>query len=174
MPHCPSRLLGLIALLLALPLVAAEPSPSPAEAAFARLKALEGEWIDRSGSSTGKGKVASIWKVTSGGSAVIETVFPGSSHEMVSVYTREGESIVMSHYCAMGNQPRMRARPDGSDTLRFVFDGGGNIDAARDMHMHEGVVRFTGEHTLLSEWQTWTGGKPGEHRAVFDVARKGG
>lgn len=153
--------------------VAAEAPPTPAEAAFARLKALEGEWLDASGSSTGKGKVAAVFKVTSGGSAVIETVFPGTPHEMVSVYTREGDDIVMAHFCGMGNQPRMRARPDGGDTLDFAFDGGGNLDPAKDMHMHEGIVRF-GDGTHRAEWQTFAGGKPAEHRAVFDLVRKGG
>jgi hypothetical protein len=148
------------------------PTPSPADAAFLRLKSLEGEWIDTSGSSAGKGKTGAIWRVTSGGSAVIETVFPGTSHEMVSVYTREGDSIVMSHYCAMGNQPRMRAKPDGGDELVFAFDGGGNIDPAKDMHMHEGTVEFGADGSLRSEWQTWADGKAGEHRAVFQLARK--
>lgn len=84
-------------------------APVPA-ANFDRLKTLTGEWIDVSGSSVGKGKVAAIYHVTSGGSVVQETLFPGSSHEMVSMYTADGDHVVMSHYCAMGNQSRMRAR----------------------------------------------------------------
>ena len=29
--------------------------------------------------------------------------------EMISVYTAEGPDLVMTHYCVLGNQPRMKA-----------------------------------------------------------------
>ena len=56
-------------------------------------------------------KIVSVIKVTAGGSAVHETLFPGSAHEMVSVYHLDGADLVMTHFCALGNQPRMKADP---------------------------------------------------------------
>lgn len=139
---------------------------------FDRLKSLAGEWIDTTGTSTGVGKVAAVYRVTSGGSVVQETVFPGSSHEMVTMYTAAGDDIVMSHYCAMGNQPRMRARSGPGDELIFAFDGGGVADPAKDMHMHNGLIRFDGNDRLYAEWQIWQDGAPGTHKAQFTMQRK--
>jgi hypothetical protein len=148
-----------------------EPAAAP-RSDFDRLKSLAGEWIDTTGTSTGVGKVAAVYKVTSGGSVVQETVFPGSSHEMVTMYTAAGDDIVMSHYCAMGNQPRMRARSGPGDELVFAFDGGGVADPAKDMHMHNGLIRFDGNDRLYAEWQVWQNGAPGTHKAQFTMQRK--
>jgi hypothetical protein len=152
-------------------------APTPAEAMgavsdFARLKSLAGEWIDTTGSSAGKGKVAAVYRVTSGGSVVQETVFPGTRHEMVSMYTAAGDEIVMSHYCAMGNQPRMRAKSGPGNELVFAFDGGGVADPGQDMHMHNGLIRFGDADTLYAEWQTWQDGAAGAHKAQFTLQRK--
>jgi hypothetical protein len=70
-----------------------------------RLKKLAGTWVaaDKDGKPTDQ--VVSVIKVTSAGSAVQETLFPGQPHEMVSIYYRVGADLVMTHYCALGNQP---------------------------------------------------------------------
>ena len=53
-------------------------------AAFERLKALDVEWIDVDGALGAKGKVGAIYRVTCGGTAVIERVPIGSSEEMTT------------------------------------------------------------------------------------------
>src|SRR5712692_3788414 len=67
-----------------------------------QLKTLAGEW-------TGKGKHADhemdatvSYKVTSGGTAVMETIGAGSDHEMVTLYTQDGDDLVLTHYCMLG------------------------------------------------------------------------
>jgi len=147
-------------------------TPGQTNADFARLKSLAGEWIDVTGTSTGKGKLAAVYRVTSGGSVVQETVFPGTSHEMVSMYTVDGKDILMSHYCAMGNQPRMRAATGPGNELLFAFDGGIN-EPDKNMHMHNGLIRFDDDDHVHAEWQIWEAGAPGEHRAQFTLQRKG-
>ncbi|MFO1493295.1 MAG: hypothetical protein U1F26_01370 [Lysobacterales bacterium] len=144
------------------------------EQGFETLKTLAGEWVDEDGSLGEKGKVVVSYRVTAGGSAVVETLFPGDAHEMVSVYTMEKGAVVMSHYCAMGNQPRMRASSFDGQRLNFAFDGGLNFDPAKDMHMHQGYVEFLGPNQVHTEWQTYQGGQPGEHIARFHLARKQG
>ena len=152
------------------PVQAAEPAPLRTD--FDRLKSLTGEWIDVIGSSAGKGKVAAIYRITSGGSVVQETLFPGTSHEMVSMYTAKDGEIVMSHYCAMGNQPRMRASVSSDNTLNFAFDGGGVTDPGKDMHMHNGLIRFDDSDHIHAEWQIWENGAAGDHKAQFTLQRK--
>lgn len=136
--------------------------------AFDRLKALEGTWT---GMAHGQ-PAEVVYKVTSAGSAVVETLFPGSEHEMVSVYHRDGDDVVMTHYCAAQNQPRMRAKnPGDAASLVFAFDGGTNIDAKTSMHMHDAKFEFNGPDELHAEWTSWNEGKPAE-TVVFEMKRK--
>jgi hypothetical protein len=63
---------------------------------------------------------------------LVERLFPGAPQEMTTVYHREGADLALTHYCAGGNQPRMRARAPAADAnvLEFAFDGGTNLDPA--------------------------------------------
>jgi hypothetical protein len=40
------------------------------------------------------------YRVTGAGSAVVETLFPGTPHEMVTVYHARKGVLCMTHYCA--------------------------------------------------------------------------
>ena len=172
--------LGLAAVL---PLDAGEPvSPPPAAAAapasaapaLDRLKALAGEWIDVDGTMGMKGQVAVTYRVTGAGSAVVETDFPGTAHEMVTVYHRDGGDLVLTHYCSAGNQPRMRAKRAVGDVLAFDFDGGTNLDPAKDMHIHAVKIELLGEDEMRETWIGWKGGKPEEPPLVLHLKRKKG
>ena len=154
--------------------LAHEQAAAAADAGFAKLVALQGEWVDATGQMAPPDVVLVTYRVTGGGSAVVETLFPGAPEEMVTVYHRDGHDIVLTHYCAAGNQPRMRCRRPGPAELAFDFDGGANIDPARDMHMHSARMAFTGPDEITGEWRGWEGGQedPG-HRVVFHMKRKG-
>jgi hypothetical protein len=104
----------------------------------------------------------------------METLFPGSPHEMRSVYFLDGGELVLTHYCAMGNQPRMKLSPASTDrTLVFDFAGGTNVDPAKDVHVHSGKIQLAGPDALEAEWTVWGGGKQtGANR--FVLARKKG
>ena len=105
------------------------------------MKKLAGTWLvaDKDGKPTDQ--VASVIKVTAGGSAVHETLFPGQPHEMVSVYTVDGPDLIMTHYCVLGNQPRMKADPKSpANQIVFHFAGGANLDPKKDKHMHEATL----------------------------------
>ena len=61
-------------------------------------------------------QVVSTYRVTAAGSAVMEVLFPGTDHEMVTVYHQDGDDLILTHYCAAGNQPRMKCRRVGSES----------------------------------------------------------
>src|SRR5205085_339923 len=86
-------------------------TPIASHPGLERMKKLAGTWVatDKDGKPTDQ--VVSVVKVTAAGSAVHETLFPGQPHEMISVYHRDGSDLIMTHYCALGNQPRMKADP---------------------------------------------------------------
>jgi hypothetical protein len=154
-------LLGLLAALAA-PAAAGDHDHATAGGppAFDRFRALAGEWIAAEDSEmVTKGDLVARYEVTSGGTAVIETVFPGTPHEMVTVYHADGEDVVLTHYC-LGNQPRMRARGSSAERVEFAFDGGANIDPATSRHMHSASFRFLGPDRFESEWTELEGGEP--------------
>jgi hypothetical protein len=136
------------------------PTP-PTNAGLEKLKKLAGTWVvaDKDGKPTDQ--VASIIKVTAGGSVVHETLFPGQPHEMVSIYTVDGNDLIMTHYCVLGNQPRMKADPNSpSNQIVFRFIGGGNLDAKKDKHMHEGTLTIVDNDRLEVNGVAWENGGP--------------
>jgi hypothetical protein len=139
-----------------------------------RLKKLAGEWVamDEQGKPTSN--VVSVFKVTAAGSAVQETIFPGTGHEMVTLYHLNGPDLVLTHYCAMGNQPHLKVDPKSPpNQLRFVFAGGTNLNAAKDMHMHEGSITFIDDDHIAWSWVGYKDGKPVEgHKVDMKLARK--
>jgi hypothetical protein len=149
-------------------------APSASQPGLERLKKLAGTWVaaDQDGKPTDQ--VVSVIKVTAAGSAVQETLFPGQPHEMVSIYHRDGADLLMTHYCALGNQPRMKADPASPpNQLRFKFAGGTNLDPAKDMHMHEGTLTFIDDDHIEFNGVAWAGGKPAEdHCATMRLVRK--
>jgi hypothetical protein len=158
------RTAALAALVLAGGATLAAPAPPAAgksgAAALDRLKALAGEWVSaEDGQMSKKGQLTARYAVTAGGSAVVETVFPGGPYEMVTVYHAEGKDLVLTHYCMEGNQPRMRAKDVSGSRLDFAYDGGANIDAGKDRHMHSAWLELVGTDEIRSEWTEVADGK---------------
>jgi hypothetical protein len=110
---------------------------------------------------------------TTGGSAVTEKLFPGTSHEMLSVYFMDGKDLVLTHYCAMANQPRMKLVKASANptTLTFDFVGGTNLDAAKDTHIHGGVVRILAADRMEADWSVHSQGKASGSNKIF-LSRK--
>jgi hypothetical protein len=139
--------------------------------AFEKIKKLAGDWVMvKDGKPTDE--VVSSYRVTAGGTAVVETIFPGSGHEMVTVYTAEGPELFLTHYCVLGNQPRLKA-DQGTDANKLVFKcvGGGNLKPEKDSHMGVATVTFLNDNEMKSEWTRCEDGKACETHA-FHVVRK--
>jgi len=147
---------------------------APANPAFERIKGMAGTWVaaDKDGKPTDQ--VVSVYRVTAGGSAVHETIFPGTPMEMVSVYHLDGADLLMTHYCMLGNQPRMKADPKSpANQVRWVFAGGTNLDPAKDKHMHSAVVTFVDADHVELVGEAWEGGKAcPEHCGQMKLVRR--
>ena len=164
MPVNVPRSAVVVALVLAAGAAAAAPAPAPARptsASLERFKTLAGEWVAaEDGDMVKKGDLVARYAVTASGSAVVETVFPGSEHEMVTVYHADGPDLVLTHFCMEGNQPRMRARGAQGSRFEFAYDGGTNIDPKRDRHMHSATFDLASANEIRSEWSELAEGKP--------------
>ena len=164
MPVNVPRSAVVVALVLAAGAAAAAPAPAPARPTSAPLelfKTLAGEWVAaEDGDMVKKGDLVARYAVTASGTAVVETVFPGSEHEMVTVYHADGPDLVLTHFCMEGNQPRMRARGAQGSRFEFAYDGGTNIDPKRDRHMHSATFDLASANEIRSEWSELAEGKP--------------
>jgi hypothetical protein len=149
-------------------------SAAPPNSNLERLKKLAGTWVEADKDGKPTDKVVSVVKVTAGGSAVHETIFPGTQMEMISVYHQDKNDLVMTHYCMLGNQPRMKADPKSpANQIRFLFDGGTNFDPKKDMHMHEGTLTFIDDDHIEMSGVGWVNGKPAEdHCVTMKLVRK--
>jgi hypothetical protein len=144
-----------------------------AQAQFEILKKLAGNWSGKAGHDGGDAFDATVsYRVTSAGNTVMETLFEGTAHEMVTMYHLHGDALILTHYCAAGNQPRMKAAPsENAKKLVFKFLDGTNLDPAKDMHMHEAAIEFVAEDHIRSSWTSYNKGEP-VTTAKFDLTRK--
>ena len=146
--------------------------PAKSSPGFKRFKQLEGEWIGNSKEHGAEGEFRIVFKVTSAGSAVAETMFPGTKDEMLNVIHQDGDDIVLTHYCAIGNQPELKApdKVEGKD-VAFKFVRCGNMKSPTDSHMHDVKYTFVDNDTLRTTWTSYDDGKPAG-TVVFEVKRK--
>lgn len=147
---------------------------TPSHPGLEKLKKLAGTWVEADKDGKPTDKVVSVVKVTAGGSTVHETLFPGEAMEMISVYHLDKGELVMTHYCMLGNQPKMKADPKApANQIRWKFYGGTNLDPAKDMHMHGAVVTFVDDDHIEIAGEGWENGKPSEnHCGTMKLVRK--
>lgn len=147
-----------LALLIVLALASA--ATHAADDPFLLVKKLEGTWfaVDANGQVTDQ--VASVFRVTSNGHSVEEIMFPGSPNEMVNMYYRDGDDVLVTHYCAGGNQPTLRlvATPKAG-VVQLEYANISNMITMDDEHMHEGQYQWLGPDRLKTEWRSFKAGR---------------
>lgn len=124
-----------------------------------KLKTLSGTWR---GTTVMDGKemaVSVTYRTSSNGSIVVETLFPGTPHEMVSVYYDDNGKLGMTHYCAMDNQPHFTLGKSSGNELDLVFANGTNLNPAKDSYMHDVSFDFKNNNNMVQEWTFYENGK---------------
>lgn len=171
MKHAPL----LLALLIAGTAHAAPKAPEAPDspAVFEKLKELAGAWRGYVGK---EGNPAGIdYRVTAGGSVILETIFPGTPKEMVSMYYLNRGELTLTQYCVAGNQPEMlydRKRSTPGEIV-FKFDGGRGFSMRDDVHIHDGSIKMIDGNRLEATWNEWRQGKPAiAYRFVLTRATK--
>lgn len=142
----------------------------PAE--FEKLKSLVGTWTGETKMHGDKEEAFKVtYELTSGGSVVMERLNPGTPHEMVTMYHLEGGKLCMTHYCMLGNSPKMRMKKATEDSIFFEMRGKEGISYSKEMHMHALNIRWKDMDHIAAEWVMYKDGKaqPGH---VFNMARK--
>ena len=141
---------------------------SDAQKSFDQLKSLAGSWEGKN--SMGQ-SVQVSYRMTAGGSALMSEIV-GHGETMISMINFDGPNrLLLTHYCAVGNQPRMQASasPDGR-TITFNFLDATNLDNPQSGHMDHVVIAMLGPDHHTEEWNFIDHGK--EIKEFFDLTRK--
>jgi hypothetical protein len=141
--------------------------------AFERLKGLAGRWEGTGGEAGKPGDPMVVeYAVTSGGTAVMETLFAGQPYEMITVFTLDGADLIATHYCSGGNQPHYRFKASGlPDQVTMDFDGGTSLDVSKDAFIHDVRYDLSTDGKVRAELTNYAGGKAAG-KIQFDVAKK--
>lgn len=146
-------------------------SASVAAAQFKQLKTLAGEW--RGTGTHGEEVTEAIisYKITAAGSVVMETMAAGTEYEMITMYHLNGEDLMLTHYCALRNQPRMKAAPSAdTSAIAFNYIDGTNMASDQVQHMHSLTFDFLGEDEIKAVWSMHADGA--EHsQAILNLKR---
>ena len=135
------------------------PAAPTSSANFMKLKSLVGSWEGTSTSQMHGEQPAKVdYKLTSGGSALVETLFPGTDHEMVSVYHDRKGSLSMTHYCMLRNQPELDVTKSGDNQIVLDFSPRSAIEP-NESHMHRLTITFTDPDHIVQEWAFYDGGE---------------
>ena len=143
-----------VVLVLSSTAIAAGQEKSPSEMAFERLKGLLGTW-----EATEKGtsrKSTAQYTMTGGGSVVME-VLGGMS----TAYHLDKGTLVLTHFCGAGNQPRMRVKTveNGGRHIAFEMYDITNLkspDAYRSTSLD---VLFHDDGTIDLAYGGWSAGR---------------
>lgn len=137
-------------------------------AAFEKMMSLVGEWEGIN--SSGQAKIT--YTMVSGGTALMERLQSGSEPEMITLYSLDGDHLMMAHYCSSGNQPQMRtaAITELNGTLVFKMFHVMGMKSADEAHMTGLTVTMPDKDHFTQEWTFVEKGKPQSN--LFKFTRK--
>ena len=135
------------------PATTAESAPpagafTAAEESLERLaSALAGEWQ----TTTAKGKTLRVsFQPVSAGSALVER-FGLGGRETMTVFHVDGTRLLLTHYCAQGNAPRLRlGGGDRKTKFEFEFVDATNLPDEKKSHLVRRIVELGGEGRFRS------------------------
>ncbi len=144
----------------------------PAPMALKHFIALEGEWLGTHINHEGEEeKVNLIYRTVSGGTAVEERIFANTPKEMVTMYHGDQDGLLMTHYCMLGNQPRLKLENTHENTFKFTYLDGVGIDKETTGHMGSMKMTILDENTFEQEWAYYENGEK-QNSATFTFTRK--
>jgi len=155
------------AILLTATAAARADSTRPLLLDWEKLKSLVGSW---QGTNEGR-PVSATYTLVSNGTALMENLNGGHDADMITMYTPDGAVLLATHYCAAGNQPRMRAKAsaDGK-SIDFQFVDASNVKDSSEV-MRRLVVTFVDANHFHQQW-TSRGKDEKDRTSVFQFTRK--
>lgn len=126
---------------------------------FEKIKELVGVWEGKGDMGKGMESIKATYELTSAGNAIVERLFSGQPHEMVTVYHDFKGKLSMTHYCSLGNQPHMDLMNPGKNTMIFVLSRKNpNLASVKETHMHSLNISFDNKDSITHTWSLYEKG----------------
>ncbi len=139
----------------------AAPNDMNSAQAFEKLKTLAGKWKAR----TASGSAAYLLFETISNKTALHERFidegnPAHSN-LLTVYHRDKDGLMATHFCSMNNQPRLRAVEVSADLSRVTFSivDITNLKTVDSAHMYKLTYEFHDSDHITSIWTMRKGGK---------------
>jgi hypothetical protein len=130
----------------------AEAPASPDAAAWAQIKSLAGKWQGTFQEGDNGNTLDVAYEVVSDGKAVIERMFAGTPHEMITVFYMSSGKLQATHYCSIGNQPAYRLTSFDEGRMVFGFSGGTGFDPKKDDYASGASIKVLDADRVESSW----------------------
>ena len=150
------------------------PPASKANDTFKLIKALAGDW-EGSYECIGKnrkGPMNARYYLTGNGTAVVEDLIMDNNPNMTTVYHLDGADLRATHYCAAGNQPRLKATSMEGDNkvVKFHIVDITNMPTPEAGHVRDLELRLTSASQITILFTFVGSGKESVER--IELARK--
>jgi hypothetical protein len=136
--------------------------------AFAQLASLVGQWKGVQGNT----EINLTYTLTANGSAVMEESQPAGEAAMITMFTVDGDRLIATHYCSMGNQPQMVTKPitePSAKNLTFSLSRVTGLKTPEDFHNTGLTITMEDARHLTQVWTYEYKGKEGTN--VFHFTR---
>ena len=133
--------------------------------AFERLTSLVGEW---KGIQDGT-EITLTYNLTADGTALMEEFRAGKT-AMITMFTVDGDHLIATHYCSVGNQPQMMTgtiTDPSSKSLAFRFSRVTGMKAPGDWHNTGLTVTLEDKQHFTQVWTYEYEGKTGTNTFHF-------
>jgi hypothetical protein len=112
------------------------PTSDKSDKAFEQLKSLAGTWKLVMPKSAKQVAFRISYRIISRGTALVETFGDPMADVTETIYHLDGRHLMLTHYCAQGNQPRLRLAADSAaNKLHFEFQDATNLRNLNDSHL---------------------------------------
>ena len=140
------------------------------DTSLAPLKFLVGEW---KGTDTDGKPYKTTYALSSGGTNLTETLTPPDSPPMTTMYYSDGDHLMLTHFCSLNNQPRMRAGgvKEGDKSITFAFVDATNLKNPTDVHMHQLSIEVKDHDHFTQTWMLSKAGKDVPKVFTFERVR---
>ena len=149
----------LTSLLAALAMLNGAASHADAQAAFARMRSLVGEWHAPLPNNE---TMVDIFRPIGFGTALLHEEWKNGEQLTATVFYVVGSELRADHYCDMGNQLHYVDESSDPQVLRFVLRDANNLDT-HPHHFHSTTWRYVDAQRHVQDWEAMAPGKPSKN-----------
>ena len=134
-------------------------------AAFERLKRLVGTWNSTMKGRSGSAQVTT-YKMAGGGRVLVQD----DGETLTNAFHLDVDKLMVTHYCASGNQPRMRVREVDDRHIAFEMFDITNLANPQGYHTTHLDIVFVSPDRIDLAYRGTSGGR--ETTQLFELTRK--